>query len=42
VAAWFAAHGLPGATGAEAALLDELCDELGIPPGAASGTISHR
>jgi RIO kinase 1 len=42
VTEWFAARGLPAAADAGAALLDELCADLRIPPGAAPGTTSHR
>ena len=42
VTGWFAARGLPDAAGAEAGLLDELCAELRIPGGAASGTTSQH
>jgi RIO kinase 1 len=42
VTEWFAARGLPAVADAEAGLLDELCAELRIPPGAASGTTSQR
>ena len=42
VAAWFAARGLPPAVGSAAALLDDLCAELGIPAQAATRATSHR
>jgi RIO kinase 1 len=41
VASWFAGRGLPSAAGSAAALLDDLCAELGIPPGSAAGPTSH-
>ncbi len=41
VTEWFAARGLPSAAAGAATLLDDLCADLGIPPGAATGTTSH-
>ena len=42
VAEWFAARGLAAAADAAAALLDELCAELGIPRARRSGTTVTR
>jgi RIO kinase 1 len=41
VTEWFAARGLSSAAGSAATLLDDLCAELGIPPGTATGATSH-
>jgi RIO kinase 1 len=41
VAEWFAAHGLPSGAGNAAALLDDLCAELGIPANAETRGRSH-
>jgi RIO kinase 1 len=41
VAGWFTARGLPPGTGSAAALLEDLCAELGIPTCTAAGGTSH-